>query len=221
VVGWVTTALYFVAALLCFRAAGGDGASTPAPRSPDRQAATASLGASLVLAFLGAKRRLVATPAPARARALWLGLAVILVLLGINKQLDLQTALTEIARKLARTEGWFKDRRPVEVAFLVTLTLGGLASLRLVFLLAREQPRGIRAVLAGAALLVGFVVLRAANFHHIHELIGVDPGGYSWNWVIEVGGLGFIIAGTVRVLRWRRSQGTGSGPAGTAPADRG
>src|SRR5438105_1302226 len=45
--------------------------------------------------------------APAR-RAFWSILGVMMILLGINKQLDLQTWLTITGRRIALTEGWYE-----------------------------------------------------------------------------------------------------------------
>ena len=51
----------------------------------------------------------------------WLMLAIALVLLGINKQLDLQILLTEIGRSLAQHYGWYQQRRTIQTAFIAML----------------------------------------------------------------------------------------------------
>src|SRR4051812_44846770 len=61
----------------------------------------------------------------------WWSFVVIVVALGINKQLDLQTALTEIGRILAREEGWYGERRIVQAAFLgsvAAISIVGIAN---------------------------------------------------------------------------------------------
>jgi hypothetical protein len=204
VVGWLTASLYLIASLLCFHAAGGPGAPTPAAGAAPDRTERPSLATALALAFVGAKGRLMSLPPRVRGRALWLGLGIVLLLLGINKQLDLQTAVTGMGRKLAVTYGWYASRRRLEAIFLAGVALGGLALVRVVFLLARAEPRGIRAVLTGAAFLVVFVVVRAASFHHVDELLHVDLAESPVNGVLEVGSLCFIITGTYRVLRLRR-----------------
>ena len=37
----------------------------------------------------------------------WSVLTVLMLLLGVNKQLDLQTLLNDIGRRIARSEGWY------------------------------------------------------------------------------------------------------------------
>jgi hypothetical protein len=51
----------------------------------------------------------------------WLMLAIALVLLGFNKQLDLQILLTEIGRSLAQHYGWYQQRRTIQTAFIAML----------------------------------------------------------------------------------------------------
>jgi hypothetical protein len=40
-------------------------------------------------------------------RPFWSSLGLLLLLLGLNKQLDLQSALTAFGRRLAREQGWY------------------------------------------------------------------------------------------------------------------
>lgn len=50
-----------------------------------------------------------------REQKLWLLIALMFIFLGINKQLDLQSALTEAGRILAIKQGWYAARRIVVV----------------------------------------------------------------------------------------------------------
>jgi hypothetical protein len=52
-----------------------------------------------------------------RLRA-WRSIALAFLVLGLNKQLDLQTALTEAGRVLANVQGWYDQRQIVQVAFI-------------------------------------------------------------------------------------------------------
>ncbi|MDB4983500.1 MAG: isopropylmalate isomerase [Myxococcales bacterium] len=195
IVGWVTVVAYFTASFLCWRRF-RELREPAGARAPGR---TASLGwvllAFLPFPFLGARRRLLAMPVRERLRSLWLTLAVVLFLLGINKQLDLQTALTELGRIVARTFGWYADRRPVQLGFIVFVALVGLTTFRTMLFLARGALRNLRAVLAGTLFVICFVTIRAASFHHVDRLLGRDIGGFRMNWVLELGGILFIIVG--------------------------
>src|SRR3954452_14044830 len=86
------------------------------------------LGWATVVGYFGAALlayralRLHQAAPPSKDRRLLMGFwAVVLcamVLLGVNKQLDLQTWLTEIGRDLARSEGWYQRRQVFQVAFI-------------------------------------------------------------------------------------------------------
>jgi hypothetical protein len=54
--------------------------------------------------------------APCGAQSRWP-----LFALGINKQLDLQTALTELGRVLALSQGWYEQRQVVQFWFIAAL----------------------------------------------------------------------------------------------------
>lgn len=134
-----------------------------------------------------------------REKWFWHMLFLGLVMLGINKQLDLQSALTEIGRMLADQQGWYENRRQVQVAFIVGIGLMGgtvfAATLNLIW----GAPAATLWALLGSAGLMLFVVIRAASFHHIDEMLGRDISGLRINWMLEMGMLLVIIASA-----WRR-----------------
>jgi hypothetical protein len=207
-VGWLTVVGYLLASFACwrtYRQLGEADGTTPAASAARRQT-VGTPALAFVLALFGAHRRLLALPDRDRLRTLWLGLASVLLLLGINKQLDLQTALTELGRMASKRFGWYAIRRPVQLAFIFAVALLGLATYRAVLLLARGHVRSMRAVLAGTLFLICFVTIRAASFHHIDRLLGRDIGGFRLNWVVELGGIAFIIAGAVRARRAKPSE---------------
>jgi hypothetical protein len=133
---------------------------------------------------------------------LWRYLVSGIVLLGINKQLDLQSALTEIGRIIAVDQGWYESRRNVQFWFILAVALiAVLSSVTLIFL-ARSAPKATLIVLAGCLFLLGFVVMRAASFHHLDGMLRSDIGGVRMNWILEIGSLLVIIVGArLRVRR--------------------
>jgi hypothetical protein len=184
VMGWLTVVAYLWASYLCFvnhrtwRAAAGS--------------ATRGAWVPIALALLGQRRRLGALPEASRMSALWKALAVGLLLLGINKQLDLQTALTEFGRIMARKQGWYGERQRVQIDFIIGVVLVGIWLVRSVLLLAgRNLPR-LRVALVGIVLLCCFVAIRASSFHHIDVLLGARLGDLKINWIMELGGIGLV-----------------------------
>src|SRR5438046_291829 len=60
---------------------------------------------------------------------IWFGLAILLTLLGFNKQLDLQTWFTLSLKSVARAEGWYEDRQVFQVLFIVAIAMLGFVLL--------------------------------------------------------------------------------------------
>jgi hypothetical protein len=123
----------------------------------------------------------------------WFLVSVLMLFLGINKQLDLQSLFTEMGRQVAKSQGWFDQRRTVQFWFVVIF---GAASLSIfVFLLIRMRGLFKRFTLAfvGLFFLLGFVILRAASFHHFDAVILSRFFGMKMNWVLELTGIFMIV----------------------------
>jgi hypothetical protein len=130
-----------------------------------------------------------------RERIFWLFAGLAMLALGINKQLDLQTALTAWGRKMARDGGWFDQRRAVQRQFIIAGVVSmGIAAIGLAWLV-----RGLRApvfvVLAGLFMLGAFVLVRAASFHHIDVAMRAPVFGLKLHTVLELAGIAVVIIG--------------------------
>jgi len=115
--------------------------------------------------------------------------------LGINKQLDLQTALAEGGRWLSRRQGWYEERRLVQVVFIAFVVALGLWALRALFVLARGQAGSVAGVLLGSVFLCCFVAIRASSFHHVDLLLGFSLGGVRVNAALELSGIACVLVG--------------------------
>lgn len=167
--GWVTVALYLVAAV-------------------------ASCAVALEL-DAGARAF------PRRELHAWRALAVLLFLLAVNKQLDLQSTLTEMGRYLAQHQGWYEARRNVQIVFVVAVAAAGIALLVWGFVLLREVYWPTRVALFGGGLVLTFVVIRAASFHHVDAFFsGRCLAGMRWNAVLEMAGpIVILVAAGIRL----------------------
>lgn len=140
-----------------------------------------------------------------KLRIFWLGLSIILLLLAVNKQLDLQSALTAAGRCLSKAQGWYEDRRSVQIAFILAiLVICGVIAAVLLWVMRREIPL-IWPALIGIVSLLAFIAIRAAGFHHFDQLIGFEVGGIRMNAVLELGGIVFI-ATNAFVLLWMKQK---------------
>ena len=148
----------------------------------------------VVAYFAGAFAALVAARSAGNSREtrFWLLMAGLLTLLGLNKQLDLQTFVTTFGRSLAQSGGWYEYRREVQAAFVAFLALAALGfSVALASTLTGTR-RTIQLAAAGIVLLFAFIMLRAASFHHVDEWVTTDAAGLRSGWWLELAGISVI-----------------------------
>ena len=135
-----------------------------------------------------------------REKTLWRALLTMLVALGVNKQLDLQSALTEIGRIVAFDQGWYAQRQTVQIWFIVGVAAVCAGIAIILLLLAYEAPFPTWLAWLGMVVILAFVLIRAASFHHMDRFIGDKILGSKWNWVLEMGGISIVLFAS----EWRR-----------------
>ena len=167
--GWLATVAYFAAAWGCFAAA--------RRIKPEYRRA----------------------PSLRREWRIWRALTGGLAALGINKQLDLQSALTEIARMLARSGGWYQQRRGVQIAFVAAVGIAALAAGVAALVATRRTSASVRVAVVGFCGLLGFVVARAASFHHVDRAIAEEWLGLRVGSLVELSALGLLLL----AARWQ------------------
>ncbi len=151
------------------------------------------------VAYLGFRvQRDSLRPPRGRERRFWQLFVIGALALGINKQLDLQTALAELGRLLAHRQGWYESRRQVQYAFLLLLAALGLVAAVGVGLVLKKSPRPTALTALGCVGLILFVLVRATSFHAVDAFLGRRLAGLRWNWILEVGSLLVMAVGSVR-----------------------
>jgi hypothetical protein len=123
-----------------------------------------------------------------RERLFWWIASATMLALAANKQLDLQSLLTMIARCHAQLSGWYNDRRVVQEVFIVMIAIAGMLSLALMALLLRGILGRVWPALLGLGFVCLFVLVRAASFHHVDIFLGSAIGGIKMNWLLELPG---------------------------------
>src|ERR1700730_8691806 len=132
----------------------------------------------------------------------WRAISIMFCALGINKQLDLQTAMTELGRIVANHQGWYNERQTVQIWFIVGVAIVCVLITCVLLTLSRRAPPPTWLALVGTATVLAFVLIRAASFHHIDRFLGATILGLRWNWVLEMGGIStVIVASEVRRRR--------------------
>lgn len=153
------------------------------------------LAALLASRVLGRAERLGLAP---RERVFWALVLLAMLALGVNKELDLQTALTAFGRCAAKLGGWYDSRRPAQLAFILAMAVGGAATLAALARLLRGTLARNGVALLGLTLLGVFVMIRAGSFHHVDALIGRSLGGWRIHEMLELGGIALVAFGALR-----------------------
>lgn len=136
-------------------------------------------------------------------RRFWALTAIFLGFLALNKQLDLQSAMTGTGRCLFRQFGLYEHRSFVQLVFVIVLA----AVVFLLYLRAMQAMRRYRRSHGMAMLGLGFVALyvliRATSFHAVDLLGSRQLVGISVNFLLENFGLVLIALNAIGILRGR------------------
>lgn len=176
--GWLTTGMYVATGVLCACAA----------YSPDHG----------MTVHRSVQRRL---------RAFWILLAVVLAGLAINKQLDLQTALTNMLRDDAELRGWYQQRRVLQIVFVACAIFAAAFGSWLLYRLLGPQWRVHRLALCGMLLLVLYLLLRVADIERAGEMLSVSLTADYARTALEWTGLICI-----SIAAWKRAVGATTKP---------
>jgi hypothetical protein len=163
---------------------------------------TVAAYALTVITALAAARRAGRAPGlSAGSRAIWLAVAALMTFLCLNKQLDLQSLLTDIGRILSSKQGWYEQRREFQKWFVLGVLAASL--LGTLFLLIRFRPFWKNHLLLGSGLffLLSFIVFRAVSIHHFDTLIGKRFENPESTGFIELGGIALIWLAAIRDYR--------------------
>ncbi len=127
-----------------------------------------------------------------RQRWAWVMVALLLIALGINKQLDLQGLLVAVGRSLAERGGWYEERRRVQLLFILVILLLSASGFTGLLWVARRRLNGYGWLLAGTAGIIAFVVVRAISFHHFQDFFAFPIGGVKTHRLLELSAISLL-----------------------------
>jgi hypothetical protein len=162
--GWTITIAYGATAFCCWRAA------RHGPHTPRRGSHASGRAAQPA----------AQTTAQTPIARLWTALAAVLVLLGLNKQLDLQTMLTAVVRDAAKQQGWYADRRPVQIAAVVGSLVLVVVVGALVARAVRGELRRLWPAVSGVAVLGAYAAMRTTSLHELDAFMVGGPLPMKW-----------------------------------------
>lgn len=132
----------------------------------------------------------------------WLCLALLLGLIAVNTLTGADQTFVLWLRRMARADGWYEWRRPLQVAVLVLALAAGMgASSRLRQVALRSNlPTALAFATAGTGTLTSLAALRLVSYHYADQLMNQPAGLLSLGRWAELAGLVMVWLGAVRML---------------------
>ncbi len=150
-----------------------------------------------ILSFIIAR---ASRKADRRSFFLWGMITLLMVMLGINKQLDLQSLLTEMGRQIAKAQGWMDQRRIVQFWFIVALGISAMTAFLLFAVIMRNLFREHILVFIGLFFLLSFIMIRAVSFHHFHEMLRFKVFSVTMNSLLELAGIYSVVFASIKEI---------------------
>jgi len=119
----------------------------------------------------------------------WFVFALIFLFLGFNKQLDLQSYFTAIAKYYAKRDGWYDVRRMYQKQFILFIISFLCITLCMLFFYFKKIILKNRYAVIGLILLFAFIAIRASSFHKMDLLINYEVLNLRLNWIFELTGV--------------------------------
>ena len=141
---------------------------------------------------------------------IWLLLSLLLLFLGINKQLDLHNFLREWGRVLVIDFGWYDARREIQRWFIRVLVGAGVLALLFLgwfFFTRLTRQKEMWPIAIGLGCVAVFILIRAASFNHVDYLLSKWRiiGPFRMKYVAELGGILLVGLGAgMKLVKVRR-----------------
>ena len=135
---------------------------------------------------------------PSELGHVWRVQAGVFLLLGLNKQLDLQTALIELGRRLTLFAGWYQYRREIQILFFAGLVAMGCVVVVKHSNAMRNFGRKHPLAASGDVLIGAYILIRTIYMDHLGEMMGFDLENVPGLWVAEILGLIFVISEAIK-----------------------
>jgi hypothetical protein len=145
-------------------------------------------------------------------RFLWGAMAVGLLFLGVNKQLDLQSWFTAVIKTIAWEKGVYEWGRRAQVYFIAGLALVSLIIFVAIAWIFRHVWRHYWLLLLGLVFIARFIVVRAATFYGVSlPELSRFTGGFRVTGMLEIAGALVIALAAYLNIRHRQPQEESNG----------
>ena len=141
-------------------------------------------------------------------RLIWGGMAVGLLFLGFNKQLDLQSLFTATIKSYAWEYGLYDLGRRAQVYFIAGMAVVSLVVFVVIAWTSRHVWRQYCLLLLGVVFIPRFIITRAAGFYGVSlPRLSQFTGGVQITWMLEIVGASIIgLAAYSNIRRGKRRE---------------
>lgn len=139
-------------------------------------------------------------------RLIWGGLAVGLFFLGVNKQLDIQSWFTAVAKTIAYEQGWYEFGQQAQVLFIIGMVVASIIFAAGGAFFLRHVWRRYWILLIGLLFIARFIIVRAASFYGVQlPELSRFTGGIRVNWLLEISGAAVIFIAALLNLQYGKT----------------
>lgn len=170
---------------------------------PNAPGWTITLGYLATAAFCFFRSRHYGGLHDARFTRFWFMVGLFLLLMGINKQLDLQTLLIGTAKVFSLNYGFYQYRHRLVVGFIVALLIWGAVSQAWLYTSMKRLHTPERRALLGLGILFVFIAARVAYFQHVavfHDTVLAQ----RFYWFMEIAAIVCIASAAYSKAHWKR-----------------
>jgi heme A synthase len=130
-----------------------------------------------------------------------------LFLMSLYTFLGGEQALVLWVRGMARTEGWYELRRPIQVMALVIALVAGFQGFSRIWSIAlgSELPLALALATAGMGMLTLVFCLHLVSYHYTDAVLDQDFSGLRIARWLELGSLGLVLLGALLKLMFTYS----------------
>jgi len=134
-------------------------------------------------------------------KVFWFTVTGIILFLAINKQLDLQMLVTDIARLVAKDYQVYEIRKPFQIRFISFFASIGFGTIILFILLFHKLHKSIFLASGGLAVLLLFLAFRLLSYHSVEVFMSRPIFGFSLFNILELTGVCMVCFAALWYLR--------------------
>jgi hypothetical protein len=123
----------------------------------------------------------------------WYAVTIFIILLGINKQLDLQMLFADYARLYAKMSGMFVNRKPFQHKIISLLATIGISVFFIFIYNFWRAPKTTWIALFGFSILFSFPLIRLVSLHRLESLLYKSFLSVKIVDVIEIIGISIVL----------------------------